>query len=100
MAWIKNRQPKRRGAPASRLTPRSQKKRSSAPPEPAPVPDVPSPLAELPAEGSRRAKQKFPAGNSDLDIGGNRDLVGDSGIPVGAPYVAGRRGGKRGATQR
>jgi hypothetical protein len=108
MASIRIKQPKQRGAAASQLTPRSQKKRLSAPPQPAPVPDIPNPLAELPPEGSEgrvrgetisNEKKGIGTGKKSLGLGDARDSSGKG--PVIASRSANRRpgGGRRNAAQ-
>src|SRR5690348_7500532 len=106
MAWIKIKQPKRRGAAASQLTPRSQKKRSSAHPQPASVPDVPSPLGELPAEGGRNQGLRqeiwndtrgLGARRKSLGLGDRRDLASRGSAVPSRDLMRRRAGGKRGA---
>ena len=67
MAAIKTKLHPRRTA-ASQQKPLSFEERSSAPLQPAAVPDIPSPLGELPAEGSSSVptKQEYPAGKKTL----------------------------------
>jgi hypothetical protein len=90
--------PKRRGA-APQLTPLSHTERSPDPTRPAAVPDIPSPLCELPAEGtaSRRLKPEFAAGKKNLGAGDSGDFAGKAGAAMAARVPAGRRGVKKGA---
>jgi hypothetical protein len=108
MASIRIKQPKRREAAASQLTPRSQKKRLSAPRQAVPVPDIPNPLAELPPEGGEglvrretisNEKKGLGSGGKSVGPGDARDSTGKG--PAIASRSASRRpgGGRRNPAQ-
>ena len=95
MASIRITKPKQAEEAASRLTPRPQKKSLSVTSQPAPVPDIPNPLAELPAEGSKGRvrgetswdeKRGLGTETKSLGLGDGRDSRGKSrGSRRGAP---------------
>jgi len=113
MASIRIKQPKQTGAArsqtgasASRLTPGSQKKRQtkrlSAPSQPpAPAPDIPNPLAELPPEGSATPSLREMSSNEKKGLGAEkksgpgdgRDSIGKG--PAVTHDVSRRHGGGR-----
>jgi hypothetical protein len=99
MASINIKQHPKRTRAVPRLTPLLHQERSPDPPQPAVVPDIPSPLGELPAEGtaSRRLKPKFAAGKKNLGAGDSGDCANKAGAAIARRVPGGRRGVKRGA---
>jgi hypothetical protein len=103
MAAIKTKLHPRRTA-ASQQKPLSFEERSSAPLQPAAVPDIPSPLGELPAEGSSSVptKQEYPAGKKTLGAPDKADDKADLASKAGAifsPRTAVSRPGVRRGTR-
>jgi hypothetical protein len=100
MASIKVKRPRQRGA-ASQWAPRSLEKLSSAPPQSAPdIPNIPNPLGELPAEGTKASHthQEMAPGSTSVSLGHNPDSPGDASQSIAPPSIRGRRGEKKSAT--
>jgi hypothetical protein len=101
MAAIKTKLHSRRTA-ASQQKPLSYEERSSTPPQPAAVPDIPSPLGELPAEGSSsvptRKKTLGAPDKADDRADDKADLAGKAGATFSPPAAVSRPRLRRGTS--